>query len=139
MRTRRWQAGAAVALLLVVGAGCGDDDDSGGDDVEGTDEVGGSDAGSTDDTAADDSGGGDADVTMSNFAFNPDELTVASGDTVSVSNEDGSAHTFTSDDGGFDLQVGGSESGEVTIDAEAGSYEFHCTIHPSMTGTITVE
>lgn len=139
MRTRRWQAGAAVALLLVIGAGCGDDDDSGGDDTEGTDEVGGSDAGSTDDTAADDSGGGDADVTMSNFAFNPDELTVASGDTVTVANEDGTSHTFTSEDGGFDLQLSGSESGEVTIDAEAGSYDFLCTIHPSMTGTITVE
>ena len=139
MRTRRWQAGAAVALLLVLGAGCGDDDDSGGDDVEGTDEVGGSDAG-TDDTAADDSGGGgDADVVMTNFAFNPDELTVAAGDSVTVSNEDGTPHTFTSEDGGFDLRVGGSESGEVTVEAEPGSYDFLCTIHPSMTGTLTVE
>ena len=140
MRRGTWKA-AAVALTLVV-AGCGgDDDDDAADEVEGTEDVGGSDAG-TDDTAADDSGdsaGGDADVTMTNFAFNPDELTVASGDSVTVANEDGTPHTFTSEDGGFDLRLGGSESGEVTIDAEAGSYDFLCTIHPSMTGTLTVE
>jgi plastocyanin len=76
---------------------------------------------------------------MSGFAFNPSELNVASGDTIPVTNEDGSSHTFTSEEGGFDLELGGGESGEVTVDAAAGEYDFLCTIHPGMTGTLTVE
>ena len=145
MRTGTWKA-AAVALTLVV-AGCGGDDDDGAtDEVEGTEDVGGSDAGATDDTAADDSGddaagggGGEAEVTIANFAFSPDEITVAEGGTVTVTNEDSASHTFTSEDGNFDLPLDGSASGSVTLTVGPGSYDFLCTIHPSMTGTLTVE
>jgi plastocyanin len=126
MRTRTLTAAAVALMFAITGCG-GDDDDEGSSDTVAEPEGGDEGAGAGDD------------ITMSNFAFNPSELTVASGDTISVTNEDGSGHTFTSDDGGFDLSLGSGESGEVTIDADAGSYDFLCTIHPSMTGTLTVE
>ena len=134
MRTTTWTA-AAVAIMFAI-TGCGGDDDDAADDGSG-----GTVAAPEGDDAGDggDDGGDGLSVTMANFAFNPSELTVASGDTVTVTNEDSSGHTFTSDEGGFDLSLGGSESGEVTIDAEPGTYDFLCTIHPSMTGTLTVE
>lgn len=121
---------AAAALTLMIG-GCGGDDDDAADGSDGTvAQPEGSDSG--------DGGGGGSSLTMVNFAFSPDEVTVASGGSVSLTNEDGSTHTFTSDDGGFDVSVNAGESAEAQIDAEAGSYDFHCEIHPSMTGTLTV-
>ena len=139
MRTRSLLAAAAAVTLSFGLAACGDDDDTADDatvdPTEGT--IEGDDTGDTE-AEGDGGEGASADLTISNFAFNPQELSVASGDTVSVTNEDGSSHTFTSDDAGVDLQLGGSESGDVTIDAEPGEYDFLCTIHPSMQGTLTV-
>ena len=134
----RW---AALALLLVLAPACGDDDDSSSSDT--------TTGGATETTAAGGGGGGGEDacaasgegesVTIADFAFDPDTVTVASGGVVSVSNEDGTTHTFTSDDGGFDCEISGGESATVLVDAPPGEYEFHCKIHSSMTGTITVE
>lgn len=152
MRTRTLSR-LAVATALVLGlAACGDDDDTAtdtgaGDPGAGGDiysEPGGGAAGGGDDEGGDDGGDGGAapagdGVTISNFAFVPSELTVASGGAIPVSNEDGFAHTFTSEDAGFDLELGSGESGEVTVDADPGEYEFLCTIHPTMRGTLTVE
>ena len=76
---------------------------------------------------------------IAELAFNPDTVTVASGDVFSVSNEDGTTHTVTSDEGGFDCELPGGESATILVDAAPGEYEFHCEIHPSMTGTMTVE
>ena len=130
MRTRSFLA-AAAALTLLVGACGGDDDDAAEDGSDGTvaapegDDVG-------------DDGGDGSSITMVNFAFSPDSVTVASGGAVSLTNEDGSTHTFTSDDAGVDVSVSAGESAEAQVDAEAGTYDFHCEIHPSMTGTLTV-
>jgi plastocyanin len=124
-------------MTLVLGlAACGDDDDDGGavsGDVTTTApaDTGGGGGG--------DSAGASADVSMSNFAFDPDQVTVSAGGEITISNEDSTTHTFTSDDGGFDVQVSGGEQGSATAPDEAGDYEFHCTIHPNMTGTLTVQ
>lgn len=76
-------------------------------------------------------------ITIENFDFGAD-VTVKAGQQFTVTNSDGVGHTFTADDGEFDVPVGAGESKTVTID-KAGSYPFHCTPHPQMTGTITVE
>ena len=61
------------------------------------------------------------------------------GDTISWTNDESStAHTTTSDDGLWDsgsLSAGGTF--EHTFDA-AGTFDYICSIHPSMTATITV-
>lgn len=78
-------------------------------------------------------------VTIHDFAFNPGDITVAAGTTVTWNNGDGVSHTTTSDD---DVWNSGSLSSgdtfEVVFD-EPGVYAYHCNIHRTMTGTITVE
>ena len=78
-------------------------------------------------------------VSISGFAFNPSSLTVKAGVTVTWTNQDGTAHTVTSDNGAF------TSSGNLATGAQyaftfmtAGSYPYHCSIHPAMRGTITV-
>jgi plastocyanin len=127
-----------VALLAALGlffAACGDDSSS--DDA--ADDTPAADSGSSDD-AADDTpaaSGGTA-VTIADFAFDaPDS--VAIGTTVEVSNTDGATHTFTSADGSFDTgNIAGGATATVTFDT-AGTIDYFCSIHPSMTGSITVE
>jgi plastocyanin len=77
-------------------------------------------------------------ITIKGFRFTtPDS--VSPGATITVKNEDGTAHTVTSDEGGaFDAQA---PSGTSTFPAptKPGSYPFHCTIHPEMHGTLVVK
>lgn len=75
-------------------------------------------------------------VEISGFAFSPSNLAVAKGTTVTWTNKDSVGHTVTS--GSFDsgtVPNGGTFSFTFTQD---GTYGYHCSIHPSMTGTITV-
>jgi plastocyanin len=77
-------------------------------------------------------------VTISGFAFGPASISVAAGSTVTWTNQDGTAHTVTADDGSFDsgsLAPGATFS--QTFDTP-GTYTYHCAIHSSMTGTVTV-
>lgn len=76
-------------------------------------------------------------VTMKNFAFNPQELTVSAGASVTFKNDDSVTHTVTGT--GFDsgdIQPGGEF--KRTFDT-VGTFDYHCSIHPSMTGSIIVK
>jgi plastocyanin len=81
------------------------------------------------------------DVTIQNFAFSPANLSIKAGDTVRWTNRDSTAyHTVTSDSGGSELISdvlgdGASFSHKFTT---AGTFPYHCSIHTSMKGTITV-
>jgi len=79
-----------------------------------------------------------ADITIENFDFSgPDTVTV--GTTVTVTNQDNVSHTWTSEDDVFDSgSLGQGESFQFTFD-EAGEYTFVCSIHPGMSGSISVE
>lgn len=89
-------------------------------------------------TGADQPGGSEASITISGFAFTGAE-TVSIGDTVTVTNEDAAGHTWTAVDGEFDSgSLAEGETFEFTFD-EAGEFDYFCSIHPSMTGTVTVE
>lgn len=75
-------------------------------------------------------------VAISDFRFGPSAITVHVGDTVTWSNEGPSDHTATG--AGFDsgvLRQGASASHTFT---SAGTFAYHCTIHPFMKGTVTV-
>ena len=77
-------------------------------------------------------------VSIKNFAFNPPNATVAPGTTVTWVNDDQVPHTVTANDGAFDsgtLQPGQSYS--FAFD-KAGTYAYHCNIHPDMSATVTV-
>ena len=83
-------------------------------------------------------GGGDA-VTIQNFAFGPATLEVAAGTTVTWTNQDSTGHTVTADDGSFDSKT--ITSGQTFSQAfpTAGTFTYHCSIHKTMTATITVK
>jgi len=81
----------------------------------------------------------DSAVSIANFAFDPDTVTIQVGDTVTWTNNDGTAHTATAGDGSFNTgNIGPGGSDSVTFDT-AGSFAYHCTIHPQMTGTVVVQ
>jgi len=77
-------------------------------------------------------------VTIANFAFSPAAVTVKVGDTVTWTNNDSVPHTVTGAD--FDsgqLAPGATFSHQFT---KAGSFDYKCTIHPSMApGKVTVQ
>lgn len=62
---------------------------------------------------------------------------VNSTDVVSVTNNDSFKHTVTSDDGVFDVTVEGGTTTNLPS-LTPGTYAFHCKIHSTMHGTLTV-
>lgn len=83
------------------------------------------------------SGGETTEITIQGFSFG-DPATATVGGSVKVTNNDTTTHTWTSRDGVFDSgRLAEQATFEFVFD-EPGEYEFFCTIHPSMTGSITV-
>ena len=79
-----------------------------------------------------------ATITIDNFKFS--DVTVPPGAQVTVVNNDSAEHSVTSDTGGaFDVEVDGKKQVTFTAPAQPGTYPFHCTYHPSMHGTLTVQ
>ena len=77
-------------------------------------------------------------VSIRDFSFQPAQLSVEPGTTVTWTNEGNEPHTVTADNGLFDsgvLYPGDSYS--VQFDG-MGTLSYYCTLHPSMTGGITV-
>jgi len=78
-------------------------------------------------------------VTIASFAFSPASLTVKVGDTVTWTNQDSIGHSATANDGTFDTGIlDQGKSGSFTF-TKAGRYEYHCSVHPNMHGTIIVQ
>jgi plastocyanin len=76
------------------------------------------------------------DVSIKDFAFNPEAVTISAGDTVKWTNLDSATHTIKGPDFESDtLRDGDSYS---FVFAKAGVYEYECSLHPSMKGTVTV-
>lgn len=79
-------------------------------------------------------------IASATLVFNPTSLTVASGTTVTYTFE-GVTHnvTFTATNG-VPADIPNSSNTSVTrVFSTPGSYGYHCTIHPTMTGTVTVQ
>ena len=78
-------------------------------------------------------------VTIANMGFSPDTLTVKVGDKVTWTNQDSVEHTATADDNSFDTgAIAQGQSRSITF-SKAGTYTYHCNIHPSMKAKIIVE
>jgi len=144
MKTRRYMkpwmllGGVAVLAVLVLAA-CGGSSGGGG----------GSSTPASGPTSA--SGSGGSAVSIADFAFSPQTLTVKAGTTVIWTNHDGAPHTVTATDGPstgakttgtFESgNLGQSETFSFTFD-KAGTYYYDCTIHAaeaSMHGTVVVQ
>jgi plastocyanin len=77
-------------------------------------------------------------VSIKNFAFTPNDIKAKVGDTITVSNNDTTVHTMTALDKSFDtgnIDVG--KSATITL-AKPGTFQFHCSIHTFMTGSVSV-
>ena len=118
--TKRRHLVATAALIAGLAFGACSDDDGDGGSANGSAENDGS------------------AVAIEDFTFKPGDLKIAAGTTVTFTNKDGFAHTATAQDKSFD-------SGNLDQDAAfehtfetAGTFEYLCAIHNSMTGTITV-
>jgi plastocyanin len=84
-----------------------------------------------------------------NPAYEPSQLTVKVGDTIAVENKDIAPHTVTNGKDATDPTMGklfdtsiinAGDSGEiVAADLDPGEYPYFCSVHPYMTGTLTVQ
>ena len=81
-------------------------------------------------------GGGGGTVRMAGLAFAPATLTVARGATVVFDNEDTAPHTVTARSGGVDSGV--IDPGRQFSLTVSDSFDYFCSIHPSMTAKIAV-
>jgi plastocyanin len=78
-------------------------------------------------------------VSIAGMAFSPASITTTTGTTVTWTNNDNMAHTVTANDNSFDsgsISAGGTFSKTFST---VGSFAYHCSIHPSMTGTVVVK
>jgi plastocyanin len=134
-----------LPLVLVlaaagVAAGCGGDDD---DDE----------SAATTTTTTEAGGGGGQTVEMTEFEFEPNDLTASQGDTITAENTGSTVHNLTIEEGSDPEQastelaatpdVDAGQSGELNVDVDRGEYSIVCTIanhrELGMIGTIKVE
>lgn len=134
MPTTRFLATIAVSLLAVTA--CGSDDATSSDSIATPDT-----SVTTDGVDAVDTPGAQASVGLEDSRFDPTDIDISAGDTVTFTNNDPFDHTITSaTDSSIEF-----DSGEISQDATfeqtfdtAGTYAYFCQIHPTMRGTITV-
>ena len=75
---------------------------------------------------------------LGNRAYTPDEVTVAVGTTVIWTNTDSISHTSTSDATGWNSGIV-APGGQFSFAFQTpGTFQYHCTIHPGMVGTVVV-
>jgi plastocyanin len=78
-------------------------------------------------------------VTIENYAFQPDPVTVAAGTTVTWTNRDEVTHNVVSNDKLFSSpELEPNQSFEYTF-KKAGTFPYFCSIHPEMKGKVIVK
>ena len=115
MRTRRHSFQTAVVLIVTVAlSGCSEAEPAQPQGVEHT-------------------------VSVTAMTFEPAELTISVGDTVTwVIDDQGRPHDVVANDRSFQSAL--IEQGEFSHTfTEAGTYDYFCTPHPGKEGVITVE
>jgi plastocyanin len=109
--TRHW--GAAAACLLMAGAAAS--------------------------TSKVDSAGPSQVIVIENVQFNPQSLTVKTGERIIWVNKDLFPHSATANAKTFDSQAIAPNASWVWVAPKPGIYPYVCTFHPTMKGTITVQ
>jgi cytochrome c oxidase subunit II len=84
-----------------------------------------------------------------NEYYDPAELSIKAGDTIAVDNQDTTPHTVTNGKDATDPNMGklfdtsiinaGDSADVVTADLKPGEYPYFCSVHPYMTGSLTVQ
>lgn len=76
---------------------------------------------------------------LSTTAFSPSPVTVTRGTVVTWKNNDTTSHDTTADGGMWNSGVIAPGASFSTTLQTAGTFTYHCTIHPGMVGTVTVQ
>lgn len=123
---------ASLIVLVLVLAACSSSSGNG---------TGGGSSSTGAPSAAESSGGGgttSVSIVAQGMAFSPDSVNVSPGTvTLTVTNKDSVEHTFTLDDGSSNTNLPPGKTVTITLDLTK-TVGWHCTIHPSMTGTLNV-
>jgi plastocyanin len=80
----------------------------------------------------------EAAVKIENFSFAPGTITVPVGSTVLWTNKDDAPHNVVSEDKSFKSKAMDTDENFSYTFATPGTYSYHCSIHPQMTGKIVV-
>ena len=78
-------------------------------------------------------------VSIKDFSFQPATIEVPVCGTVTWTNDDSTGHTVTADDASFDSGTLATGANFSHTFETAGTFAYHCSIHPTMTATITVQ
>ena len=116
----------SLSALIVTLAACG------GDSATGT--TGGTTGGGTTPVATNS-------VSLAGLAFSPAAIVVAPGTTVTFTNNDGGiTHNVTFSSSAI-ASIGDFSSGSQTavMPTATGTYNYHCTLHAGMTGSVQVQ
>jgi len=76
---------------------------------------------------------------LTTTAFSPNPISVHVGDSITWVNNDTIAHTSTANGGAWNSGVINPGQSFKTTMSTAGTFAYHCTIHPGMVGTVTVQ
>jgi len=79
-----------------------------------------------------------AEVTVDNFTFAPETLTIPVNRTVTWINKDDVPHAIASDDGLFRSKALDTDDKYSYTFTKAGTYSYYCSVHPKMVGEIVV-
>jgi plastocyanin len=113
----------ASASLAVIGAACGS---------SASGATGASGAASTSTASAANV------VVVQNYKFPP--ITTTTGTNLTFENRDDEVHTVTANDGSFKIGPFNNKTPTVLVaPSKAGTYPFHCEIHPTMHGSLVVQ
>jgi plastocyanin len=77
-------------------------------------------------------------VAIHGFAFAPQVITVKVGTTVTWTQQDEDSHTVTADDKSFTSDALANGQTYTHTFSAAGTYAYHCSIHPFMQATVVV-
>jgi plastocyanin len=77
-------------------------------------------------------------VSIVDFAFNPSVVNATQNDTVTWTNNGAINHSSTSNTGIWDSGILGPSASFSRAFTSSGSFPYHCSVHPSMTGTVNV-
>ena len=81
---------------------------------------------------------GEVHMSIDNFVFKPDAITVRAGTTIVWENDDDIAHTVVATDGAFRSAALDTEDKFSFTFAQAGTFEYFCSLQPRMKGQVVV-
>jgi len=77
--------------------------------------------------------------TLTTNAYAPNPIAVATGSTVTWTNNDTTAHTSTATDGSWNSGTMAPGASFSRAFPAPGTFPYHCTLHPGMVGTVVVQ